>query len=171
MCAPQKLDRVAVLVSLILLLAVCLIWYRFYPLRRGEPLPEFRAQLVSYGWLPVRTDERMLDGRRKNTFGDARLIFQAGYIEVQTCQGTGPNACLFNYLKNGACLQITTVGEYIPPDSPILWLWTNKCPDPSILIDGSTARKRSKRDAGYAAVPVDLAPRRRRTTPPDGAER
>lgn len=101
-----------------------------YPLRKGESIVEARAALLKAGWMPVRIDERMADGTRENQFGDARLFFDAGYVEVQECTGTGTNPCILNYQKDGKCLQVITVGEYHPEwsDKPDVLRWTDDCP-------------------------------------------
>jgi hypothetical protein len=102
-----------------------------YPLRKGESIVEARAALLKAGWVPVRIDKRWDDGTRENQFGDARLFFDAGFIEVQECEGTGPNACILNYQKDGRCLQVITVGEYYRAwsDKPEVVRWTADCPD------------------------------------------
>lgn len=119
--------------SMIILLASPNLWAAAteYPLRQGESIVEARAALLKAGWLPVRIDKRWTDGARENQFGDARLFFDAGFIEVQECEGTGPNACTLNYQRDGKCLQVITVGEYHPEwsDKPEVVRWTGDCPD------------------------------------------
>lgn len=101
-----------------------------YPLRKGESFLEARAALLKDGWVPVRIDKRWPDGTRENQFGDGRLFFDAGFIEVQECEGTGPNACILNYQKDGMCLQLVTEGEYLPERGsiPDVVRWTDDCP-------------------------------------------
>lgn len=101
-----------------------------YPLRKGESFLEARAALLKDRWMPVRIDERMADGTRENQFGDGRLFFDAGFIEVQECTGTGTNPCILNYQKDGMCLRLVTEGEYLPERGsiPDVLLWTDDCP-------------------------------------------
>lgn len=75
---------------------------------RGDTLSVFRAQLLRHGWKPLAT-------RKKDSealFGDGRILYDAGFHEVEMCSGTGRNYCIFNYSRKGGCLQVVTVGEY-----------------------------------------------------------
>lgn len=123
---------VGTLASLIILLASPDLWAAAteYPLRKGESFLEARAALLKAGWRPVRIDKRWADGTRENQFGDGRLFFDAGFIEVQECTGTGTNPCILNYQKDGMCLQLVTEGEYLPErDSiPDVLRWADDCP-------------------------------------------
>lgn len=126
----RMLDCAAVFVSLVLLLSAYWIADHQYPLRRGEPISEARALLLKDGWIPVRIDKKMADGRRENTYGDARPFFEAGYFEVETCTGIGRNYCFLNYQKDGKCLRLMTEGEYVPRRvEPDLLRWTEECPE------------------------------------------
>src|SRR5438105_2869637 len=98
-------------------------------LRPGMSISAVRALLLQDGWTAVRIDKK-LAGNRENLFGDARLLFQAGFFEVESCTGIGQNYCFFNYQKNGECLRLITSGEYFSAsDEPKLDKWTNECPE------------------------------------------
>ena len=107
-----------------------------YQLRKGKPISQIRAQLLNNGWLPVRIDKQILEGGGGNQHGDGRLMFSAGYIEVESCTGADVELCVFNYQKNGRCLRLTTVGEYHAPlGEPLLDSWSTDCPDPNSKPD------------------------------------
>lgn len=92
-------------------------------------ITQVRAHLIKDGWTPVRVDKKLGD-ERENIFGDARLLFEAGMFEVESCTGTGLNICFFNYQKSGRCLRLTTQGEYFAGlGEPKLVRWTDECPD------------------------------------------
>lgn len=128
----MQLRIVEALASLIILLASPNLWAAptEHPLRKGESFLDARAALLKAGWLPVRIDKRMADGTRENQFGDGRLFFNAGFIEVQECTGTGTNPCILNYQKDGMCLRLVTEGEYLPERSsiPDVLFWSDDCP-------------------------------------------
>jgi len=96
-------------------------------LARGKSFATVRECLLKSGWRPVRTNLTLSDGTPENNFGDAALFYSAGITEVQACSGTGRNYCLFNYRRNGICLQLGTIGEYGVGTGPILEKWDNKC--------------------------------------------
>lgn len=99
-------------------------------LRKGMPISEARAELLRQGWVPVRVDKKLADGERENLDAEARLLFEAGFFEVEYCTGTGLNYCSFNYQRRGECLRINTQGEYFSAaEVPTLTRWTNECPD------------------------------------------
>ncbi|MDE2474673.1 MAG: hypothetical protein KGO48_06475 [Alphaproteobacteria bacterium] len=128
----MQLRIVEALASLIILLASPNLWAAptEHPLRKGESFLDARAALLNAGWLPVRIDKRMADGTRENQFGDGRLFFNAGFIEVQECTGTGTNPCILNYQKDGMCLRLVTEGEYLPERGsiPDVLFWSDDCP-------------------------------------------
>jgi hypothetical protein len=48
----------------------------------------------------------------ENQWGDAGVLFKAGFIEIEMCSGTGKNFCFFNYEYRGKCLRLLTQGEF-----------------------------------------------------------
>lgn len=99
-------------------------------LRRGMSISEAHTQLMKNGWAPVRIDKKLADGERENLEAEARLLFDAGFFEVEYCTGTGRNLCFFNYQRNGECVRVITEGEYFSAtEVPILATWNNQCPD------------------------------------------
>lgn len=101
-----------------------------YQLHAGVPISQVRAELLKDGWTPVRIDSKLHDGSVENQEAEARLLFQAGFFEVESCRGTDANVCFFNYQKNGQCLRLTTEGEYLPPTGePGSVSWSHDCPE------------------------------------------
>jgi len=75
-----------------------------------------RLQLIDSGWLPLITHLVMPDGTLERDFGDARIMKDAGFEEVEFCTGVDLNYCTFNFYKSGECLRVTTLGEYSATD-------------------------------------------------------
>lgn len=82
------------------------------PLRTGDSLYESRKELISSGWVPIVTYEKMDDGTLRRSLGNAKKIYGDGIPEVETCSGAGIPFCSFNYKKEDLCLQVVTIGEY-----------------------------------------------------------
>lgn len=94
------------------------------PLRNGAPFTMARARLLRHGWQPVTTDVTMADGTLERKWGDAGKLTADGYVETESCSGTGLNYCFFNYMKNGQCLRVETIGEYRNDlNSPKIYRW------------------------------------------------
>lgn len=88
-----------------------------------------RAQLISQGWSPLETFGRDAHGTRWSLQGDAGVMYQAGFIEVEACSGTGLNICSFNYTRAGSCLSLQTQGEFkAGVYEPQVIKRTNTCP-------------------------------------------
>jgi len=92
-------------------------------LKTGENFSKARQYLVASGWKPV-ISHKMLGDMEKRSWGDARLLFDAGFDEIEYCSGTGREFCFFNYRTGRSCLRVTTAGEYRKElDSPKILRW------------------------------------------------
>ena len=88
----------------------------FVPISKGDLLPAARAKLLKSGWKPVQTHASAAELPARS---NGKTFFDAGYVEVEDCAGTGKNPCIFNYLNAaGVCLTVYTEGE-IPKDAPV----------------------------------------------------
>ena len=79
-------------------------------LKKDDSYAQARTHLVKLGWLPVITHKAMADGTEEREWGDAKQMKDAGFDEVESCSGTGPSYCFFNFKKRNACLRVTTAG-------------------------------------------------------------
>ncbi|GAA5179514.1 hypothetical protein GCM10025771_21730 [Niveibacterium umoris] len=95
-------------------------------LHKGQALAAARAHLLAQGWQPRATRLSLADGQAENRSGSAKTFYRAGYREVEVCSGTGANFCIFNYLRDGACMRVVTVGE-LPRDASVA-SWADECP-------------------------------------------
>lgn len=103
----------------------------------GLKLSEARKEILLQGWLPVKT---YMPGYEYHSFrkneGESAPIFEAGYIELEYCSGTGPNYCIFNYAKSGQCLRVISRGIYLAGKyEPVVKSTDSECPDKDILIN------------------------------------
>lgn len=75
-----------------------------------------RKKLLAVGWQPVQTisfNESKTDSNI--AYGNGRIFWKRGYIEIETCSGTGVAACAFLFEDAyGNQLRVTTAGEEIP---------------------------------------------------------
>ncbi len=96
------------------MLSSCAEHYVEQPLIVGMPYQEAREVILSKGWLPVHANraEEDIDYRLPHFYYDA------GYIEVIDCSGTGMGYCAFQFQNGkGNYLHITTKGgDYISND-------------------------------------------------------
>jgi hypothetical protein len=78
----------------------------------SKPYIDLRNRLIHEGWKPSITNLTMADGTLERDWGDAKAMVTAGFVEVESCTGTGLNYCIFDFKKRGSCLSVTTKGEY-----------------------------------------------------------
>jgi hypothetical protein len=75
-----------------------------------------RKMLLAAGWQPLRTisfNEANSDTRI--AYGNGRIFWKRGYVEVEACAGTGIAACAFLFKDAyGNRLRVTTEGEELP---------------------------------------------------------
>lgn len=75
-----------------------------------------RKRLLAAGWQPLRTKSfNEADDDPDISYGNGRLFWQRGYVEVEACSGTGVAACAFLFEDAyGNRLRVTTAGEELP---------------------------------------------------------
>ena len=75
-----------------------------------------RKKLLAAGWQPWQTksfNDSGIDPDISN--GNGRLFWRKGYVEVESCAGTGVAACSFLFRDAyGNRLRVTTAGEELP---------------------------------------------------------
>lgn len=74
--------------------------------------PEARSILLAAGWQPYRTHSpRDID---ESLFGLEKFVWSNGYVEVESCAGTGVAPCKFIFIDpTGRQLEVFTEGEEI----------------------------------------------------------
>lgn len=103
------------------------------PLKKGQTLSSAKAALKSAGWSPQIT-YAVFGDKFEHSWGNAGSLFESGYVEVESCAGTGINPCVFNYKKGSKCLRLVTLGEFsLNEYEPAIDSWSFDCPDPEIL--------------------------------------
>lgn len=75
-----------------------------------------RKRLLAAGWQPLRTKSSdRADDDPDISYGNGRLFWRRGYVEVEACSGTGAAACAFLFKDAyGNRLRVTTAGEEMP---------------------------------------------------------
>ena len=77
-----------------------------------------RKKLLTAGWQPLQTksfNEAKEDPDINN--GNGPLFWKRGYVELESCSGTGVAACAFLFKDAyGNHLRVTTAGEEIPKE-------------------------------------------------------
>jgi hypothetical protein len=102
------------------------------PVREEQKFIDVRIELLRVGWKPRKTSIRMADGMLEREFASAKSFLQKGFLEVESCSGTGANWCIFNYVNSEKkCLRIQTTGEY--PEGAIIRDWSFECPPKDAL--------------------------------------
>jgi hypothetical protein len=73
-----------------------------------------RKRLLAAGWQPLRT-KSFNEADPDIAYGNGRLFWRRGYVEVEACSGTGVAACAFLFEDAyGNRLRVTTAGEELP---------------------------------------------------------
>lgn len=71
-----------------------------------------RKRLLAAGWRPLQT--KSADDPNVNN-GNGPLFWRRGYVELESCAGTGHAACSFIFKdRYGNRLRVTTEGEELP---------------------------------------------------------
>jgi hypothetical protein len=75
-----------------------------------------RKRLLAAGWQPLRTKSfNDSDSDPDIAYGNGRLFWKRGYVEVEACSGTGVAVCAFLFEDAyGNRLRVTTAGEELP---------------------------------------------------------
>ncbi len=74
--------------------------------------------LLAAGWQPLRTKSfNEADTDPDIAYGNGRIFWKRGYVEVESCSGTGVAACAFLFKDAyGNRLRVTTAGEELPKE-------------------------------------------------------
>ncbi|HEY2973639.1 MAG TPA: hypothetical protein VGJ48_14090 [Pyrinomonadaceae bacterium] len=80
--------------------------------------PKARKRLLSAGWQPIQTKSfNEADTDPDISGGNGLLFWRRGYVEVESCSGTGVAACAFLFKDAyGNHLRVTTAGEELPKE-------------------------------------------------------
>ena len=75
-----------------------------------------RKRLLAAGWQPLRTKTSNEAGSDPDiAYGNGPVFWKRGYVEVESCSGTGVAACAFLFKDAyGNRLRVTTAGEELP---------------------------------------------------------
>ena len=76
----------------------------------NKPLSQVRTKLLEDGWLPKETHLASAKGEPERSKGEAGLLLEVGYTEVERCTGGARNYCFLNYTRRGQCLRVRTLG-------------------------------------------------------------
>ena len=97
-------------------------------LRKGAVYEKVRPTLLKNGWEPVTAIDKNAEGELESRIGEADALYRAGFKEVQRCGATG--YCLLNFVRNGVCLRIVTLGDYRKARFPTIYGWRAECYKP-----------------------------------------
>lgn len=77
-----------------------------------------RKRLLTAGWQPLQTKSfNEADTDPEIKYGNGRIFWKRGYVEVEACSGTGVAACTFLFKDAfGNRLRVTTAGEELPKE-------------------------------------------------------
>jgi hypothetical protein len=77
-----------------------------------------RKKLLTAGWQPIRTKSFNDAAEHPDIrYGNGLLFWRRGYIELESCSGTGMGACAFLFKDAyGNRLRVTTAGEELPKE-------------------------------------------------------
>jgi hypothetical protein len=75
-----------------------------------------RKKLLTNGWKPVQTKSfEDANSDPDIAYGNGRIFWKRGYVEVESCSGTGISPCNFLFKDAyGNRLRVTTAGEELP---------------------------------------------------------
>lgn len=75
-----------------------------------------RKRLLAAGWQPLQTKSfNEANDDPDISYGNGRLFWRKGYVEVEACAGTGVAPCTFLFKDAyGNRLRVTTAGEELP---------------------------------------------------------
>ena len=76
-----------------------------------------RKKLLKTGWQPLQTKSNEANADPDISYGNGPLFWKRGYVELESCSGTGVAACAFLFKDAyGNHLRVTTAGEEIPKE-------------------------------------------------------
>lgn len=83
----------------------------------NKPLSLVHSKLLADGWRPKETLLTTAKGAPERSWGEAGVLLEAGYPEIERCTGAPRNYCFFNYTRRGQCLRVRTLGVLRPPNT------------------------------------------------------
>ena len=77
-----------------------------------------RKKLLAAGWQPLQTKSfNEAEEHPDIGYGNGLLFWRRGYVELESCSGTGVGACAFLFKDAyGNRLRVTTAGEELPKE-------------------------------------------------------
>ena len=86
------------------------------PIMRELTYHKARKKLLAFGWQPLQTKSfNEADSDPDIAYGNGRIFWKKGYVEVESCSGTGMASCSFLFKdSSGNRLRVTTSGEELP---------------------------------------------------------
>ena len=74
-----------------------------------------RALLLAAEWQPLKSIHHNDLENPDISYGNGALFWDKGYVEIESCAGTGLAPCVFNFADiYGNSLKVVTVGEESP---------------------------------------------------------
>lgn len=73
----------------------------------GKTIKDARAVLSAQGWTPLPATD-MPGGTAPNQYDRASKLVKNGFVEAETCAGTGAGNCIFNYRSAAGTLGVIT---------------------------------------------------------------
>ncbi len=88
------------------------------PVITGLTYHDARDLLLEAGWQPVKSIHYNDIENSNISYGNGALFWNKGYIELESCAGTGLSPCLFDFSDiYSNSLKVVTVGEESPKDN------------------------------------------------------
>ncbi len=86
------------------------------PAVKGLTYHKARKKLLDAGWSPRQTkDPATLSDDPDLASGNGKEFWQRGYVELDSCAGTGEAPCAFDFTDRfGNHLRVVTIGEESP---------------------------------------------------------
>lgn len=88
------------------------------PIKEHMPFVNARKALIKNGWKPNPT--------YTGEYGVENILQRKGFTEIESCT-VGLQFCTFNYVRNGVCLGVATIGEEVKDMK--VYSWSFKCPE------------------------------------------
>ena len=87
------------------------------PVITGKTYHDARKALLSSGWQPIRTISYNEVNSPDISYGNGEIFWSKGYVEIESCAGTGIAPCRFAFSDlYGNKLIVVTEGEEYPEE-------------------------------------------------------
>ena len=83
----------------------------------NKPLSQVHSKLLADGWLSKETNLTTAKGSPERERGEAGVLLEARYPEIERFTGAPRNYCFLNCTRRGQCLRVRTFGVLCPPDT------------------------------------------------------